>query len=272
MFLKSIIFFLIGYLITKLIFPKIYIMLIESNCIRPNYKKEMIPLCAGLIFIPTITILSLISFLIFNNDKYILILSFMVSVISMGLVGLIDDILGNKKVSGLKGHLLYLFNRGKLTTGAFKALYGGLVSLLISFLISSTIIDILINTIIIALFTNTINLLDLRPGRALKGYLFFSITLVLLYIDNPLNILLFGLIGSVSVYAPYDFQSKAMMGDTGSNVLGVSLGIICATSPSYIRIIYLIFLIIFHIYTEIYSLTTSIEKNKFLRYLDELGR
>lgn len=271
MFLKGILFIIMGFITTKLIQPKLFAMLNDSNCIGANYKNEMIPIGAGLVFIPIVTFLSFISLLLMSKDQYISSMIFLVGTLAMGFVGFIDDMLGDRNVTGIKGHFREFF-KGSLTTGTFKALYGGFTSLMISFILSSTVFDIFMNTIIISLFTNTINLLDLRPGRATKGYLMFSLILLVSPSIGNIRLLLYGLTGSVVAYIPYDLKAKSMMGDVGSNILGISLGIVCVTSSSYIRIVFLIFLVLFHIYTEKYSLTDAIQGNKFLKYLDDIGR
>ena len=64
-----------------------------------------------------------------------------------------------------------------------------------------------------------------------------------------------------------------MMGDAGSNVLGISIGIFMAFGYSMnVKIGWLVFLVLIHILTEKYSLTKIIEKNKVLNFLDRLGR
>ena len=53
------------------------------------------------------------------------------------LVGLIDDLLGNHDVKGLKGHFSLLFKKKRLTSGALKAIIS-LISLYFSFLVSDS--------------------------------------------------------------------------------------------------------------------------------------
>ena len=189
----------------------------------------------------------------------------------MFFAGILDDIIGNRDVSGLKGHFKSLLN-GKLTTGGFKALFGGFIGLVISIAISKNIYDIVINTLIIALSTNLMNLLDLRPGRAIKGYLVISIVLLFTLGEYTRNLLLL-IFPNVIAYFNQDLKAKAMMGDTGSNVLGISIGILFVMGYSLkVRLIWLAFLIFIHILTEKYSLTKIIESNKFLNFIDKLGR
>ena len=77
----------------------------------------------------------------------------------------------------------------------------------------------------------------------------------------------------VIAYFNQDLKAKAMMGDTGSNVLGISIGILFVMGyPLKVRLIWLAFLIFIHILTEKYSLTKIIENNKFLNFIDKLGR
>lgn len=267
-----IIMLLVGMVTTYVVMPFFRNMLISSNVIRPNYKNDMIPVSMGLVFLPTIVINSII--LVYFTDNYSnLVYTFMYlfGLISMCLVGILDDIVGNRDVSGLKGHFKSLF-KGNLTTGGFKALFGGFVGLVISVAISKNIVDICINTLIIALSTNLMNLLDLRPGRAIKVYLVIIITLLLTLAGYSKGLVLI-LLPCVIVYFFDDLKAKAMMGDTGSNVLGISIGILIAIGYARpIRIGWLVFLVFIHILTEKYSLTKIIENNKVLNFIDKLGR
>ena len=142
----------------------------------------------------------------------------------MFFAGILDDIIGNRDVSGLKGHFKSFF-KGTLTTGGFKAIFGGFVGLIISIAISESIPDIIINTLIIALSTNLMNLLDLRPGRAIKVYLVIMIV-IFITLTGYIKILPLLILPNVIAYFNYDLKAKAMMGDTGSNVLGISIGIL----------------------------------------------
>lgn len=263
---------LTGLLGTYAIIPLFRSLLIESNVLRPNYKKDMIPVSMGIVFLPMLIINAIILSYFTTNFKDMLhIFIFLFGLVSMFFAGILDDIIGNRDVSGLKGHFKSLLN-GKLTTGGFKALFGGFIGLVISIAISKNIYDIVINTLIIALSTNLMNLLDLRPGRAIKGYLVISIVLLFTLGEYTRNLLLL-IFPNVIAYFNQDLKAKAMMGDTGSNVLGISIGILFVMGYSLkVRLIWLAFLIFIHILTEKYSLTKIIENNKFLNFIDKLGR
>ena len=266
----SIILFFIGFIGTSLIIPLFKNLLVSSNLVRSNYKGENIPVSMGIVFLPML-ILNSILLIYLTDENIIYTYMFLFGIMSMFLAGALDDIIGNRDVSGLKAHFKSLF-KGKLTTGGFKALFGGFVGVLISISISKNIIDIIINTLIIALSTNFMNLLDLRPGRAIKVYLLIIFGIFFNVIESIKNIIML-LVPNVLAYFNYDLKAKSMMGDTGSNVLGISIGIIFVISfPLNVRVFWLLFLVFIHILTEKYSLTKIIEGNKFLNYIDKLGR
>ena len=264
--------FITGMVGTKIVIPLFQNLLIESNIVRPNYKNIDIPVSMGIVFLPMIIINGIILSFVTNdqvNKTYLYM--FIFGVMSMFLAGIMDDVIGNRDVSGLKGHFKSLL-KGKLTTGGFKALFGGFVGVIISVGISKNITDIIINTLIIALSTNLMNLLDLRPGRAIKSYLLIIISIFITSIGYVRSLILL-IVPNVLAYFNMDLKAKSMMGDTGSNVLGISICIVFVMSYGLnTRIAWLLFLIFIHILTEKYSLTKIIEKNKVLNYLDKLGR
>ena len=264
--------FILGFVGTYLMIPLFKNLLVESNCIRPNYKGEMIPVSMGIVFLPMIIINGIIvAFFTVNFVSSSLLFMFIFGIMSMFFAGIIDDTIGNRDVSGLKGHFKSLF-KGKLTTGGFKAVFGGFVGLIISVSISKKITDIIINTLIIALSTNLMNLFDLRPGRAIKVYLVIMIA-IFITLTGYIQLLPLLILPNVLAYFNYDLKAKAMMGDTGSNVLGISIGMLMAFGYTLnVRIAWLVFLVLIHLLTEKFSLTKIIEKNKVLNFIDKLGR
>ncbi len=77
---------------------------------------------------------------------------------------------------------------------------------------------------VLVLATNVFNLLDLRPGRALKALVLLGAALTLGTWDSePLRALGI-LLGGVLAMAPYDLGERGMLGDTGSNLVGALAG------------------------------------------------
>ncbi|HZK44531.1 MAG TPA: hypothetical protein VFC73_09660 [Syntrophomonadaceae bacterium] len=257
---------ILEFLLLYLLMP----MLSNAGAIRKNYQGIDIPVSVGISLPMTIMIVFAIFGLLssYDNSYHI----FLLGVMSISFLGFIDDMLGHRDTLGFRGHFGQLF-KGRLTTGGLKALGGGLIAFFLALFLSATWYEVLLNTFIIALFANMLNLLDLRPGRAGKGFLFFLLIIIGFAKANLDWVLIAPVLGGLLVYLPYDLKAKVMMGDAGSNVLGLVLGYMCMMFLSWpIRVGVLGFLILVHIYTEKHSLTKFIEENVILRTIDNWGR
>jgi UDP-N-acetylmuramyl pentapeptide phosphotransferase/UDP-N-acetylglucosamine-1-phosphate transferase len=253
----------------------------RGKSLAKNYRGELIPSGIGIVFILyslvwyTLYLLLFNFHLILNTPSIFNVLIVMLAFFAASLIGFIDDVLGSRDTLGIKGHFKALF-AGRLTTGAIKAIVGLLVSFVVSVFLSTGITELFINTLVIALFTNLLNLLDLRPGRAIKFYIFLlTVFLVLAALKGKHSVFLpfIPLIGSVLGYFPFDLKAKCMMGDAGSNVLGISAGILAVLQLGlYEKFIALILLVAVHIFAEKYSLSDVIKRNRILNFLDNLGR
>ncbi|HZK57482.1 MAG TPA: glycosyltransferase [Clostridia bacterium] len=270
----DIVIFIISLLATITTIPFIRNMLLSANITGKNYKGHIIPVSMGVTLVP-VTVVNAIVFNYFSKsdfDTQQLLLIFLMGVMTVMVVGLIDDLTGNRDTLGFRGHIKSLL-KGRLTTGGLKAVVGGFVSLLIGSFFSYHMIEILINALIIALFTNLINLLDLRPGRAIKGFLLISVLFIFVGLVGETRTILMSFIAYAIAYLPQDIKAKSMMGDVGSNALGVVLGIAAVTSYGItVKSIMLGLLILVHIIAEKYSLTEIIRRNSVLSFFDELGR
>lgn len=220
---------------------------------------------------------------------------FYISFLIAGLGGVIDDIYGQQKPKGLKGHIKYLFYEHKISTGILKIIFTFIAAVIFIFCIRNSFVEeldsgfleLLGNTnplliiLIIMLFTNFFNLLDLRPGRTVKTFLllnFFSLLIFPPFLGTYLSWWIFILLGfllpiifPLFIYLPYDLAGKIMLGDAGSNFLGFIMGVIVVLLyPLPLQIIWLVFLIVVHIYAEKYSISDLIESNKFLLFFDNV--
>ena len=261
----------LGFVLTLILLPFLLNMLQGTGFTRSNYRGENIPVGMGLIFV---FIYVLMAFLLVRWYSPEMVLSFLVGLVFFALLGLIDDLLGSHESRGLKGHFGALFH-GRLTTGALKALGGGLGALLIS---SITLPgrpwwEVFTAALLIALAANTINLVDLRPGRAIKIFYLWFLILLAVFQGRGAMLLLAPLAGGLLSCAPVDLKARAMLGDTGSNLMGAALGMVSAWTMSFPAQLTLVaLLLLLHVFTEKFSLSQIIEKNSFLRFLDNLGR
>jgi len=236
---------------------------------RNNYLGCKIPVGAGIIIVLPV-ILS--NFIIFPTKMVYI---FAGSSIFLGLIGFVDDLWGNSKIKGFKGHFKALVN-GKITSGMLKVVAGSIASLLATIIISQGYANLIINFIVIALSVNALNLFDLRPGRCLKIFFFLTSIIWLgtqFYGKYQEALYLFTVVSAGIIFFIYDLKALAMLGDAGSNILGFTIGFTFAIIfPLYIKVIFTLLLVLLHWYTEKISLTELIRENEILNYLDNLGR
>jgi hypothetical protein len=124
----------------------------------------------------------------------------------IALLGLVDDLASGPE-RGLRAHL-----RARRTTGVLKL--AGMPA------IGAVATSSVSGGLLVGLTAHAINLLDTRPGRALKAFLLASAALR----------------GTTAPYAavaiillPYDLAEVVMLGDSGSNPLGAVLGLDAVT-------------------------------------------
>lgn len=169
---------------------------------------------------------------------------------------------------GFSGHIAAL-KKGEFDTGMQKVLGIGL-----SALGSAAICDarrrqwrmIPVDTVVIAGMANLINLMDLRPGRALKATILAGIPFA---VSAPVRTAIASAIGAL----PTDLHEETMLGDTGANALGAALGAgIVQSSPTPIRVAIAIGIIGLTAASEKVSFTRVIESNQVLSSIDNWGR
>jgi UDP-N-acetylmuramyl pentapeptide phosphotransferase/UDP-N-acetylglucosamine-1-phosphate transferase len=204
-------------------------------------------------------------------------LLFVTCVTTFTVLGMIDDRFGSHDIRGLRGHFQALL-RGKLTTGAVKAIAGALVAIITALLLRHfahasprPYAESAVDALLIALAANAVNLLDRRPSRALKGYALLLLAAVAagardrFWLLIPVNM-------TALIYAPLDFRCRAMMGDAGSNTLGGGLGLLAALDLSLAwKVAAVVLLLAFNFGSEKYSYSKWIESSAFLRWADRLG-
>ena len=192
-----------------------------------------------------------------------------------GAVGLYDDVVGarpeQKAYKGFKGHLRGL-REGKITGGLAKIAGVGASALLASYLLGSKrgkAFDVALGAGVIAGSANLLNLLDLRPGRAIKASIL---------VGGPLSLgrkgtALAGPLGAAASLLPQDLGEQIMLGDTGANALGAVIGVnVAARTGRFGRLVVLGGLVGLTLASEKVSFTKVIESTPGLREIDGWGR
>ena len=233
-----------------------------------------------------------------------------VAALGGGVAGYIDDVDqgahdGGKVAKGLKGHLGALAH-GQVTTGVIKIAGIGASALAASALVGSKATsvsgkaaDLALNTVLIAGTANLANLLDLRPGRALKATVLVATPLSYFSCAaaktpasgasgapsaKPVSpastsgasaqrLLASGLNAAAITALVEDLQETTMLGDTGANAAGALLGTSLAANDSRkLRLGAALGVVGLILASEKVSFSKVIAANPALNWLDQLWR
>ena len=203
----------------------------------------------------------------------------------IGGLGLLDDLLephqrraGRPVSKGLRGHLASL-RSGRVTTGAAKAL--GIPALALLAAAGGPAprggAMVPVDAALTAGCANLANLLDLRPGRALKAVLPPAALLALTAGQDErarsgARLAVAALLpGALAL--PADLREHGMLGDAGANVLGAAVGAAATrTLPAPARLAVLGGVVALTLASEKVSFSAVIDRTPALRALDRAGR
>ncbi|HET8566218.1 MAG TPA: hypothetical protein VFL77_07060 [Solirubrobacterales bacterium] len=252
----------------------------EAGLVRENYRGALLAFPLGAV-LATAALVTLAP-LAFLNDRADLDLlepalrQWLPYLLGIAFLGFLDDALGRGEAAaaprGWRGHWSAL-RRGSLSTGAIKAV-GALA--LAAYAVSGRGLEswrYLADVALLILTTNLFNLLDLRPGRAEKALALLAAGLCLgAWTFEPLELLgLFA--GPVLVGAWLTLGERAMLGDTGSNLIGAVAGVwLLTTLGGDGRLVALAIVAALTVYGELRSISRTIDSVPPLRWLDSLGR
>lgn len=190
-----------------------------------------------------------------------------------GMLGLFDDLAGDRAAQGFRGHLSAL-RSGRLTTGAVKLFGGGALAVLVAAPTARERFWVLLaDAALIALSANLANLFDRAPGRLAKVSLLAAVPIVVVAgIDPDLAGPAVVLGALLALLAP-DLRERLMLGDTGANVLGatLALAVVLTTAPST-RVVVLVVVAALNLLSERVSFSRVIQQVGPLRWLDGIGR
>ncbi|MCE5322771.1 hypothetical protein LLG46_05570 [bacterium] len=242
----------------------------KIGLVKPNYKKTPIMASYGIVsFVYMAAVMIGLAKLHYVEMK--MVWTYLVPMGAMWVLGIIDDIWGTRRVGGFKGHFKSLIFERKITTGAIKAIGGGIVGIAAGWWISGgKPIQWVLAAMLIPLASNILNLFDLRPGRAVAVFfLGLGVTCIAVggHITAPWIV---GTVAAVTLmFSVMDSQGRAMMGDSGSNALGTALGLTMVLSTGAIfQACAIVIIVAIHLYSEKHSMSALIESNRVLRFID----
>jgi len=296
--------FLLALLSAAVLAPAVLRTLAEGSHTRLNYREHPLPFPFGVLIvaaalialIPLVLLARLASSEVFHPE----LLPIALYALGVATLGLVDDTLGEARAGrsvasgaidrsarlggdaleepaqpaprGWRGHARAAL-RGELSTGTLKAAGSlGLALFAMSFEgLSKPRWLLAVGVLVLA--TNVFNLLDLRPGRAIKAFVLLGTGLTLGSLDaRPLWSL--GLFVAPALVAGlYDLRERAMLGDTGANLLGALAGLwLVLTLSQSGQLIALALLVAITLYGELRSISALVERTPGLRALDSWGR
>jgi UDP-GlcNAc:undecaprenyl-phosphate GlcNAc-1-phosphate transferase len=252
----------------------------DAGLVRTNYRGVAIAFPLGAI-LATVALVALAPLAVLNDRLSLDLLApelrrWLPYLLGIAFLGFLDDALGQGEAAatprGWRGHWGAL-REGRLSTGAIKAI--GAVALA-AYVVSGQGLPTwryAADVILLVLTTNLFNLLDLRPGRAEKALALLGAALCLCaWTLAPIELLgIFA--GPALVGAWLTLGERAMLGDTGSNLIGAVAGVWLLTvlSPDA-RLIALGIVLVLTVYGELRSISATIDRVPPLRWLDSVGR
>lgn len=232
--------------------------------LRENYRGKSVRL-AGTVLVAAISFYLILVAAISNDGA---VLNVMLFAALAGMAGWFDD-LRNDPEKGFRGHLSAL-KEGRLSSGTVKLLSITLLAVVFSLMINDDLLQALIDAVLIASCTNFFNLLDLRPGRSQKA----AVVLLAVLLAVSRNTIIAGILLPLILFLVLDLREAVMLGDAGSNYTGFLAGMFLSVSlQSLTAELMAAFLFAgLNFLSEKYSFSKIIENNRFLRFIDMLGR
>jgi UDP-N-acetylmuramyl pentapeptide phosphotransferase/UDP-N-acetylglucosamine-1-phosphate transferase len=245
---------------------------------RENYRGRVVPFPAGVAIVaPALVALGACAAVARLADARVLVAGLeSVALYGLGvaLLGLVDDLLSGPpaKSRGWRGHGAAVLGGG-FSTGALKAIGSLGLALFVLRFEGSGAWSYLLAVALLVLTTNLFNLLDLRPGRAAKAFVLLGVGLTLGTWDvRPLEAI--GLFAApVLIVGLFDLRERAMLGDTGANLIGGLAGLWMVLSLGTTgQAVALAVVLALTVYGEFRSLSALIERTPLLRQIDSIGR
>ncbi len=186
----------------------------------------------------------------------------------IGAVGAYDDLYGAAGVKGLRGHLRALTS-GEVTSGALKTAAVSAAGVGCAAVLGARRAGLMVDGALVAGTANLVNLLDLRPGRALKTVLVTCAPAVFSS-GGPLAA---SVVGAAAAALPDDLAGVAMLGDCAANAMGAATGCVAVSAmPPSQRSLALAAVAALTLASERISFSAVIERHHLLSRIDAWGR
>jgi UDP-GlcNAc:undecaprenyl-phosphate/decaprenyl-phosphate GlcNAc-1-phosphate transferase len=186
-------------------------------------------------------------------------------------VGLVDDLRGHGP-RGLVGHLRSLF-QGRLTTGILKLLVGAAIGIGLAIWLGGGTVRVVASSVLIVVSINLWNAFDVAPGRALKWGIVVLGVVLATAVGRTVAVLVGAGLGAAAGILFFDVRERGMLGDAGSNPLGLLGGLgLAVILPTWGLVAAALVVLALQTLAETVTISRVIEAVPPLRWFDRLGR
>jgi UDP-N-acetylmuramyl pentapeptide phosphotransferase/UDP-N-acetylglucosamine-1-phosphate transferase len=246
---------------------------------RPNYRNHLLPTGGGVLIVMAVLVIeasrAVLGAMGIGDEPGLTVQrsEVLFAVVAFGLLGLVDDLLGDGSTRGFRGHVRALLH-GEITTGFLKLFGGAAVAIvLVATPGFATGRRLIIDAVLIALAANLGNLLDRAPGRTIKAAMIAYVPLAIVLGDGAVGVAVAPAMGAAFGLLPADLREELMLGDAGANVIGAVLGLgVVLGRGEVTRTTALILLVGANVAAEVVSFSSIIDRVPPLRWLDRLGQ
>ncbi|MFV8827983.1 hypothetical protein [Alkalihalobacterium sp. APHAB7] len=241
----------------------------RMNWTSTNFLKRSIPYSIGFF-----VLYSYLTFAIFSPwEIYVFSGVSMIYLCGLWLIGLVDDVMGDKRTKGLKGHIRKFIQEGTFSTALLKLTGTFMLAYIwISLMVPATVEQWIRYSLILILTPHVMNLFDTRPLRVWKvSLLHVAIFLPYVVVNVPFAYYLF-LLSFFFLFYVLDGHAVAMLGDNGATLIGGILAIVTVLyAPILQQYIVIILLILLTVIAERISFSKWIEKHPIMKRVDQWG-
>lgn len=258
----------------------------ERGMHRVNYRGLEV-MTAGGVMLVTSSIVALLGVLVYVGAMSAEIPAWKEGILlGAGLIavafwGWQDDCSTDQQTKGFRGHFGTLWKERRMTSGMWKVWGGGSTAVVIALALGpSSLWTWIIAASLLAISPNVLNLFDLRPARAIKVFwLLLLVAMVIGYYSEGLEssyrhgLWQLPMLMATFLLFRHDAGGRIMLGDTGANALGFCVGYLFVLgTPLMAQAVMLLLFIGLHILAEFHSISTLIERFRWLERIDRWGR
>ncbi|MGH2722967.1 MAG: hypothetical protein ACRDI0_01660 [Actinomycetota bacterium] len=241
--------------------------------IRENYAGRWIPVVLGLAMVAAAVPSAIIGARVGDRVAALGLRGdiLVAAVVGLWVVGALDDAFGGP-VRGIRAHMASLL-RGRPTTGLLKMAAGVAAAVVLGLALGGDPVRVGASVVLIAVATNVWNALDVVPGRALRWGIVALVPLLALGWQGDYGLVAAGMLGAALGVLPFDLAERGMLGDAGSNPLGLVVGAgLAGFLPTPWVVVAAVVGLALQLAAETITISRLIDAVPPLRWFDRLGR